>query len=121
MHISLGTVHKGVPHPRMSIATTIMLPCRAYIFATMVYGLARKAPVCWDGSLLAKDGDAIKTRPMLLGERLQVAVLSAGLAPLMGPSWALHDIIHMEIAARGGDARRYGYEPSETMMQHVLA
>jgi hypothetical protein len=102
---------------------------RCYVYGAMAYGLARKAPTMWNGTVRVNDcnkggnndgnSDPVR-RPMLVGERMQVASLVVGLAPMFGMAWLFDDVIRVEIALCGHDMRLYGRPLPETLWEHVL-
>lgn len=94
-----------------------------YVLAAAAYGLARKVPSLWDGSVASPDyanGGAVILRPMLVGEKVMWGLTTMAFAPIMAVSWACKDAAVLECWARGDDARRFGYTPPVSKADYIF-
>ena len=91
---------------------------RNFILGMLTYGFGRK--VCMtQGATLDKEthdrysassnDDSERSRPMLLSERLMVIGVGGMYSTAAAPFYMLSDAGRLEVWARGGDPKEYGY------------
>ena len=86
---------------------------RNYLYASVVYGVARKIPMLYDAKIDSYNWKP-RTRPMLLSQKIMVLTSSASISPIIAPIWFYSDLGDLELKIRKENRLDYGYyEPSD--------
>jgi hypothetical protein len=99
------------------MATSILY--RNYLFASVVYGVARKIPMLYDAKIETYNHKA-PTRPMLISEKMMVLASSASISPILTPIWFYSDLGDFEIKMKKQNRSEYGYHEPLDILSFVF-